>query len=157
MRETEEEPKSVRTVKHFDCTAANRRTRMSRKSPAIVIAALIACATVQVATQTAAAAPANTLTPDQAPKHVGETATVCGVVASTRFAPGTKRQPTFLNFDLPYPRQVFTVVIWGSDRPKFGTPETTLMGKNVCATGTIQSYRGKAEIIAADPWQITVR
>jgi hypothetical protein len=29
----------------------------------------------------------------------------------------------FLNLDQPYPREVFTVLIWGSDRAKFGTPE----------------------------------
>jgi hypothetical protein len=127
---------------------------MPRNLSAVVSAALIACAIVQVATPAAAE---NTLPPEQAPNHIGETATVCGVVASTRFAPKTNRQPTFLNFGLPYPRQVFTVVIWGTDRPKFGMPETTLMGKNVCATGTIQAYRGKAEIIATDPWQLVAR
>jgi hypothetical protein len=100
---------------------------------------------------------ANVLSPDQAPYHIGKTATVCGVVASTRYASGTKGQPTFLNFDVPYPRQVFTVVIWGSDRPKFGTPETALMGKHACATGTIQLFRGKAEIVASDPRQIVVQ
>ena len=127
---------------------------MSRKSSAIPFAALVACAAVHVATPTVAA---NMLTPDQAPLHIGENATVCGVVVSTRYAAGTKGQPTYLNFDLPYPRQVFAVVIWGSDRPKFGTPETTLMGKRACATGTIQSFRGKAEIIATDPRQLVVR
>src|SRR5262249_8672859 len=123
---------------HFDFAAAHPRTRMPRTLSAIVGAALIACAIVQVATPAGAK---NTLTPDQAPNHIGETATVCGVVVSTRYATGTKGQPTFLNLDRAYPHQVFTVVIWGSDRPKFGTPEITLMGKNVCATGTIQSYR----------------
>jgi hypothetical protein len=116
-------------------------------------AAFAACVAVQVATPTVAA---NMLTAAQAPEHIGEPATVCGVVASTRYAAGTKGQPTFLNFDLPYPRQMFSVVIWGSDRPKFGTPETTLMGKRTCATGTIQSFRGKAEIIATDPRQLVV-
>jgi hypothetical protein len=129
---------------------------MSRKSLGLTFAALVvACAAVHVATPTVAAP--NTITPDEAPRHFGETATVCGVVASTRYAPGTKGQPTFLNFDLPYPHQIFTVLIWGSDRPKFGTPETTLMGKRACATGTIQSFRGKAEIIATDPRQLVVR
>ena len=127
---------------------------MSRTLSAIIGAAVVACAIVQVGTPAEAK---NTLTPDQAPAHIGEAATVCGVVASTRFAPKTNRQPTFLNFGLPYPRQVFTVVIWGSDRPKFGTPEITLMGKNVCATGTIQTYRGKAETIATDPRQLLAR
>ena len=127
---------------------------MSRKSSVVALAALAACAAIHVATPTVAA---NMLTAAQAPEHIGENATVCGVVASTRYAAGTKGQPTFLNFDLSYPRQIFSVVIWGSDRPKFGTPETTLMGKRTCATGTIQSFRGKAEIIAADPRQLVVR
>jgi hypothetical protein len=127
---------------------------MSRKCSVIAIAALVACAAVHVATPTVAA---NVLTPDQAPLHIGETATVCGVVVSTRYAAGTKGQPTFLNFDLPYPRQIFSVVIWGNDRPKFGTPETTLMNKRACASGTIQSFRGKAEIIVTDLRQLVVR
>jgi hypothetical protein len=126
----------------------------SRRLRAVGIAAFAACLTVQVAIPAVAA---NMLTAAQAPEHIGENATVCGVVASTRYAAGTNGQPTYLNFDLPYPRQVFAVVIWGSDRPKFGTPETTLMGKRACATGTIQSYRGKAQIIASDPQQIIVR
>lgn len=127
---------------------------MLRTFLVIPFAAMIACGAVDVATPAVAA---TMLTPDQAPLHIAETATVCGVVASTRYAAGTKGQPTFLNFDLPYPRQIFAVVIWGSDRPKFGTPETTLMGKHTCATGTIQLFRGKAEIIATDPRQLVLR
>jgi hypothetical protein len=34
------------------------------------------------------------------------------------------------------------------------TPETTLMGKKVCATGTIKAYHGKPEIIASEPQQL---
>jgi hypothetical protein len=44
-----------------------------------------------------------TLTAAQAKDHVGEPATVCGVVASATFATRTKGQPTFLNLDQPYP------------------------------------------------------
>ena len=101
----------------------------------------------------ATAAP-SPLTAPEAQRHVGEHATVCGIVASTRYSPKTKGQPTFLNFDSPYPRQIFTVVIWGGDRPKFGTPETTLKGRRVCATGTIQLYRGTPEIVVSDPGQL---
>jgi hypothetical protein len=36
-------------------------------------------------------------------------------------------------------------VIFGDDRPKFGTPETTLWGKRVCVMGQIRDYRGAAE------------
>jgi hypothetical protein len=63
------------------------------------------------------------LSANAAKNHVGETATVCGSVVSTRYAASTKGQPTFLNLDKPYPNQVFTVLIWGS-RSKFGTPES---------------------------------
>jgi hypothetical protein len=66
-----------------------------------------------------------------------------------------KGQPRFLNLDQPYPRQVFTVLIWGSDRGKFGSPEAQFMGKRLCATGKIESYKGKSEIVATDPRQLT--
>ena len=64
-----------------------------------------------------------TLTAAQAKDHVGETATVCGVVANATFAARTTGQPTFLNLDQPYPSHIFTALIWGSDRLKFGQPE----------------------------------
>src|SRR6476620_10630518 len=63
------------------------------------------------------------LTTAEAREHIGEVATVCGTVVSTRYAASTKGKPTFLNLDKPYPNQVFTIVIWGSDRDKFGRPE----------------------------------
>ena len=77
------------------------------------------------------------------------------MVASANYAVKSKGQPTFLNLDQPYPNQVFTVMIWGSDRAKFGEPENKLLGKKVCASGLIRAYRGKPEIIATDPKQLT--
>jgi hypothetical protein len=97
------------------------------------------------------------LNSQQAASHIGETATVCGTVASANYAVRTKGQPTFLNLDKPYPNQVFTIMIWGSDRGKFGTPEVQYLGKRLCATGQIQSYKGKPEIVANDPRQLTSR
>jgi len=89
--------------------------------------------------------------------HIGERATVCGQVASTHFAERSKGEPTFINLDKPYPNQIFTILIWGSDRAKFGDPERTYSGKHVCVTGRIASYRGVAEIIAYEPSQINGR
>ena len=100
------------------------------------------------------AAAADDLTARQAGGHMGELATVCGTVASGTHAVRTKGQPTFLNLDEPYPRQVFTILIWGSDRPKFGAPEASLMGKRVCATGRIEGYKGTPEIIVREPGQL---
>ena len=83
--------------------------------------------------------------------HVGETATVCGVVASAKYADSSRAQPTFLDVGRPYPNDPFTAVIFGSDRAKFGEPEVTLAGKRVCVTGQVQNYRGKPQIIVSDP------
>jgi DNA/RNA endonuclease YhcR with UshA esterase domain len=96
-----------------------------------------------------------TLAPEEAPSHVGERATVCGVVASAAYAARSNGQPTFLNLGKPYPDQIFTAVIWGDDRSKFGSPESTLRGKNICVTGEIKLYRGKPEIILRDSKQLS--
>jgi len=101
-----------------------------------------------------AAAQTNKITAHEAKGHVGEVQTVCGKVASTHFASGSKGQPTFLNLDEPYPKEVFTILIWGSDRGKFGTPEAKYRDAKVCVTGKITSYHGTPEIVATEPSQI---
>jgi DNA/RNA endonuclease YhcR with UshA esterase domain len=95
------------------------------------------------------------ITPAEAKNHIGEQQTVCGKVVSTRFAESSRGKPTFLNLDRPYPDQVFTVVIWGGDRSKFGDPETNYRGHQICVAGRIADYRGIPEIIAQAPSQIT--
>ena len=93
----------------------------------------------------------------KAKHHVGENATVCGKVVSARFADRSRGQPTFLNLDEPYPNQIFTIVIWGSDRAKIGDPEAKYREKQVCASGKITSYRGVPENAAHEPSQIEIR
>ena len=97
------------------------------------------------------------ITAAEAKNHVGETATVCGNVVSTHFAAGTKGSPTFLNLDEPYPKQIFTILIWGSDRPKFGDSETKYGNKKVCVTGLIKDYKGVPEVIVEQPSQIEIQ
>jgi hypothetical protein len=75
-------------------------------------------------------------------------------LVSTRWAESSRGSPTFLNFDRPYPDQVFTLVIWGSDRSKFGEPETANRGKRVCVTGKISAFKGLPEVVASEPSQI---
>ena len=96
------------------------------------------------------------LTAADAKDHIGETATVCGNVVSTRYAASTKGQPTFLNLDKPYPNQIFTIVIWGSNRSKFGRLEVEYNEKRICATSKISLFRGAPEIVVDEPKQITV-
>jgi hypothetical protein len=95
------------------------------------------------------------LNPDDAARHIGQNATVCGMVASAKFDAHLRSRPTFLDFGKPYPNEVFTAVIFGVDRAKFGTPETTLQGKRVCISGTIREYRSKPEIILNETSQLT--
>jgi hypothetical protein len=90
----------------------------------------------------------------EAKNHIGEKATVCGEVVSTHYAARSHGNPTFINLDKPYPNQVFTVLIWGSDRPKFGDPEETYRSKHICVTGKISDYKGAPEIVAYEPSQI---
>lgn len=97
------------------------------------------------------------LNPEEAASHVGENATVCGVVASATFAAQAMAAPTFLDLGKPYPDQSFSAVILGSDRTKFGVPEVSLREKQVCVTGEIFLFQGKPEIIMRDTEQLSDR
>lgn len=110
---------------------------------------------IWLATFVAASAGLPRLRSYQAKNHLGENATVCGLVVSTKYLESKRRSPTFLDLDHPYPHQPFTIVIWGDDRQKFGTPEVEYKDKRVCVTGTITEFRGTPEIVAKDPTQIT--
>jgi len=92
------------------------------------------------------------LTTSQAKAHEGETATVCGKVAGERTATSSRGQPTFINLDVPYPSQVFTILVWGEDRAGVGT--LPKMGDHVCAKGRIEDYRGVPEIVVKSKDQL---
>lgn len=93
----------------------------------------------------------------EAKDHIGERQTVCGQVVSTHYAARSRGKPTFINLDKPYPNQIFTVVIWGSDRAKFGDPEGMYRNKHICVTGMITDYKGVPETVAYEPSQIKVQ
>lgn len=95
------------------------------------------------------------ITAQQAKDHVGETAKVCGHVATVRLAFRTRGQPTFLNFGTPYPHHVFTAIIWGLDRGKFGDPQQRYLNKRICVTGRNTVYRGQPEIVLHSPRQVS--
>lgn len=101
----------------------------------------------------------NFISPQEAVNYIGEIKTVCGVVMSAKYIPFIRGKPTFLNFDKPYPNQIFTVIIWEKDIYKFkkNYQKLCLKVKKICVTGVIKSYRGISEIIVRDPSQITVK
>jgi hypothetical protein len=89
-------------------------------------------------------------TPEQAAVHVGETACVDGLVTSAFWAQQSNGRPTFLDFGTS-----FTVVIWQEDRGKFNPPPETLRGQRLRVQGRIETFRGKPQIIARNPSQLT--
>jgi hypothetical protein len=97
------------------------------------------------------------LTPEQAAGHVGESATVCGMVVSATYAAQAPMAPTFLDLGKPYPMQTFTAVIFGTDRSKFGAPDLSMRDKLVCVTGEIFLFQGTPEIALRDPAQLIVK
>jgi hypothetical protein len=82
------------------------------------------------------------LSPENAAGHMGETATACALVASAEHEANELNQPTLLDLGNSYPNAIFTAVIYGENRAKFGTPETSLRGKRICVTGKSAITRG---------------
>jgi hypothetical protein len=96
---------------------------------------------------------AQSLTASQAKAHEGESATVCGTVASERTAPSSRGEPTFINLDSAYPNQVFTILVWGDDKKNVG--ELPRVGSRVCAKGLITDYHGVPEVIVRSSGQLS--
>lgn len=87
-------------------------------------------------------------------RRIGKKATVCGVVASSKYLKGSGKEPTFLNFADTYPKHPFTVVIWGEDRDQFDYAPESLKGESICVRGMIEQYKGKPQIVATGQKQI---
>lgn len=110
-----------------------------------------------VVSATAAPSQKNSISVDEAGKHIGETLTVCGMVYGGKYF-SSKGQLTLINMGAPYPNSTFTVVIFGNDRGNFTyKPEDFLTNKNICVTGLIKLYKDKPEIIVSKESQIEVR
>ena len=99
-----------------------------------------------------ALAQTSTVIPDSdAPQHIGQNATVEGVVVAVSTS---KRGNTFINFGGVYPNQTFTGWI-PAGTPLASDPSIqSLQGKRVKITGLIEIYRGKPEIKVLSSSQI---
>lgn len=131
------------------------RVAQAARTTVVCLAALFLSLSV-VAPAAAQDAPEIPIT--EAMRHVGETVTVCGRVASAAHFANVNGRPTFLNLDRPYPDQLFTVVIWGQSRSRFDTPPERLYdGKLICVSGEIETYKGRPQIEVKSPEQIALR
>lgn len=98
-----------------------------------------------------------TYPPERAGEHVGERARVCGRVAGATYAAGVGGRPTFLDFGRPHPDALFTAVIWGRNRGRFGAPpEELFRGRRVCVAGAIREHEGRPRIEVRSPAQIAL-
>lgn len=98
-----------------------------------------------------------TYTAEAAAEHVDEVARVCGTVESASWARQVGGRPTYLNLGRPYPDQLFTVVVWGEDRHRFGALERRWAGRRICVSGRIRLHEGTPRIVVRRPAQIGAR
>jgi DNA/RNA endonuclease YhcR with UshA esterase domain len=88
---------------------------------------------------------------EEAKKHIGEQALVSGTVAEVNSTASLVR----LNFEKPYPENVFTAVIFSRNTNDF-PGVFKLKGKNVEISGKVADYRGHPEIIVNSTNQVRV-
>jgi nuclease S1 len=86
----------------------------------------------------------------EAAAHLGETATVVGMVAAVF---RSKKGTVYLNFGADYPHQAFTAVAL-PPTPAWTAGLDSLVGRRVGVRGSIVSYRGRVEIVLKQPQQI---
>src|SRR5437667_2058982 len=94
-----------------------------------------------------------TYTPEEAAKHVGETATVTGKVEGFH---QSGKGNIFLNMGGKYPNQAFTAFIPSASAAQFSNPQQ-YEGRTVSVSGKITLYHGKPEIIVSSPSQISMK
>ena len=102
----------------------------------------------------AASAWAAVVPPTAASSHVGQTATVEGLVSEVHTARSGKE--TFIDMGGTYPNQTFTAVIFERSMAAVGDV-SGLTGKTVDITGAIQMYQGKPEVIITSRGQIRAK
>jgi nuclease S1 len=96
------------------------------------------------------AAAVQTIAPETASSHLGETVTVKGAVADVHTA---RSGVTFIDIGGRYPHNAFTAVIFSGDAAKF--PDVgALSGRVVEITGLVRLYKGKPEIILSAASQL---
>jgi DNA/RNA endonuclease YhcR with UshA esterase domain len=91
--------------------------------------------------------------PEEAAKHVGETATIKGTVDGFH---QSGKGNIFLNMGGKYPNQAFTAFIPSSSAAQFSNAQQ-YDGKTVAVTGKITLYKGKPEIVVSSPSQIATK
>lgn len=89
-----------------------------------------------------------------ADQYIGKSVSVCDSVYSTK----TFDNVSLINLGAAFPKETLTLVINKEDKAKFTTePASMFLGNNICVTGVITEFKGKAQIVITDPKQIVVK
>ena len=126
-------------------------------------------AVASAAADAAAAAAGGYVLSIEAGQHIGDEVTVRGSIKDYSLLMGREGQPVILIFDVPgivtrgsgisdlETPQSFKVIVWKKDATNFPTNfAVSYVGKTVCVTGMVETYRGDATIAVQDPSQIVV-
>jgi DNA/RNA endonuclease YhcR with UshA esterase domain len=93
------------------------------------------------------------VSPEAAKNYDGSLITVCGKVFGIHTG---QSGVSMLNFGAAYPENTFTAVIFADDASKFEKAEE-YKGKQLCVTGRVKLYKGKAEIVLKDRNQLKIQ
>jgi hypothetical protein len=96
---------------------------------------------------------AEPIPPEDAKNHIGENASVRGLVEQVSFS---KKGHAFLNFGGRYPNQVFTGFIPAQNVVAIGGQQflQSLAGNPITLRGKIELYKGRPEIVISSSSQI---
>ena len=93
---------------------------------------------------------------NKASDYEGKLVFTCAKVYSTKVLDSNGM--TFLNLGAEYPNSPLTIVIYSDSLGNFDNkPADYYKGKNICVSGKIKMYKGKAEIIVNSPHEIQVK
>ena len=103
-------------------------------------------------------ASAQSISPDEAAKHIGDTVTVCGKIFGGKYFDGSAKKITLLNMGAAYPKSPLTIVIDEENRKNFIiVPEEMYNGKEVCIKGLVKEFKGKPQIYIVKETDVLVK
>jgi len=94
----------------------------------------------------------------KAQRFLGRRATLKGRIAAVTYRPDESGRPTWINVGASYPNDNrLDLIIWGRNRARFRSLLSRLStGREVCAQGVVERYRGTYQIELTRPAQVRI-
>ena len=94
---------------------------------------------------------------DSISAYISQRISDCSKVFGTHVT-NSEKPVTYLNLGAAYPDHKLTLVIFQKDKPNFqSSPEEYYNLQEVCATGKLKEYKGKAEMVLNNSSQIVIK